>query len=110
MLSRVLKNGVHWVGAMDWDRRLFDALIPLPDGTSYNAYLVAGQREDRADRHGRPGLRATCCSTSSGVGVKRLDYVVSHHAEQDHSGVDPRGAGALPGGQGGRAPRRARAC
>jgi flavorubredoxin len=32
--------GVDWVGAQDWDRRLFDSLIPLPDGTSYNAYLV----------------------------------------------------------------------
>jgi flavorubredoxin len=27
---------------VDWDRRLFDSLIPLPDGTSYNAYLVQG--------------------------------------------------------------------
>jgi flavorubredoxin len=40
MLSRELKEGIHWVGAIDWDRRTFDELIPLPDGTSYNAYLV----------------------------------------------------------------------
>ncbi|MGQ9691386.1 MAG: FprA family A-type flavoprotein, partial [Thermoproteota archaeon] len=33
----------YWVGARDWNRRLFDALIPLPKGTSYNAYLVIGE-------------------------------------------------------------------
>ncbi|NLT41424.1 MAG: FprA family A-type flavoprotein, partial [Anaerolineae bacterium] len=35
---------VHSVGVVDWDRRLFDALIPLPDGTSYNSYLVQGSQ------------------------------------------------------------------
>lgn len=39
---RQLKPNVYAVGAIDWDRRLFDELIPLPDGTSYNAYLVKG--------------------------------------------------------------------
>lgn len=34
--------GVYWLGAMHWDRRLFDCLILLPDSTSYNAYLIAG--------------------------------------------------------------------
>ena len=33
MKSRHIKDGIDWVGAVDWDRRLFDALIPLPDGT-----------------------------------------------------------------------------
>ena len=40
MAAKKIKKGIHWVGAIDWDRRLFDELIPLPDGTSYNAYLV----------------------------------------------------------------------
>jgi flavorubredoxin len=30
---------------VDWDRRLFDSLIPLPDGTSYNAYLIRGSEK-----------------------------------------------------------------
>ncbi len=42
MKPREIAPGVLWVGAEDWDRRLFDSLIPLPDGTSYNAYLVRG--------------------------------------------------------------------
>jgi Uncharacterized flavoproteins len=33
-----ISDNVFWVGIKDWNRRLFDALIPLPQGTSYNAY------------------------------------------------------------------------
>jgi len=35
-----IKADVYSVGSIDWDRRLFDELIPLPDGTSYNSYLI----------------------------------------------------------------------
>jgi len=45
MKPRKLKVNIYWVGAVDWDRRLFDELIPLPDGTSYNAYLVKGSEK-----------------------------------------------------------------
>ena len=51
MKPRKIKEGVYWLGAIDWDRRLFDSLIPLPDGTSYNAYLIAGQRKNRFAGH-----------------------------------------------------------
>ncbi|HEA46918.1 MAG TPA: FprA family A-type flavoprotein, partial [bacterium] len=40
MAVRELRPGIYWVGAIDWNRRLFDELIPLPDGTSYNSYLI----------------------------------------------------------------------
>jgi hypothetical protein len=33
------------MGAIDWDRRLLDSLIPLPDGTTCNAYLVEGSEK-----------------------------------------------------------------
>ena len=42
MKPKVIAEGVKWVGVVDWNRRMFDSLIPLPDGTSYNAYLVQG--------------------------------------------------------------------
>jgi flavorubredoxin len=42
MNPREIIPGVYCVGAVDWDRRLFDALTPLPDGTSYNSYLIEG--------------------------------------------------------------------
>ena len=45
MKPRKIKKDIYWVGAVDWDRRLFDELIPLPDGTSYNAYLIKGSEK-----------------------------------------------------------------
>lgn len=45
MEARKIKEGIYWVGAVDWDRRMFDDLIPLPDGTSYNAFLIQGSEK-----------------------------------------------------------------
>jgi flavorubredoxin len=42
---RQIRPRIYSVGAIDWDRRLFDELIPLPDGTSYNAYIVKGSEK-----------------------------------------------------------------
>jgi flavorubredoxin len=87
MKPRKITENVHWLGAVDWDRRLFDQLIPLPDGTSYNAYLVRGRDKtvllDTVD----PPMRHVLLKQLEGV--KRLDYLVAHHAEQDHSGSIP---------------------
>jgi flavorubredoxin len=75
------------MGAIDWDRRLFDSLIPIPDGTSYNAYLVEGSEKtvllDAVD----PSMTETLLAQLAGV--SKIDFVVSHHAEQDHSGAIP---------------------
>ncbi len=84
MKMRKINESVSWLGVVDWNRRLFDALVPLPDGTSYNAYLVRG-----ADK---TALIDTVDPESCDVlmrqleGVDRLDYIISLHAEQDHSG------------------------
>jgi len=45
MKARRIKDRIYWMGSLDWDRRLFDSLVPLPDGTSYNAYLIEGNEK-----------------------------------------------------------------
>ena len=45
MKKRKIREGVHWMGAVDWDRRLFDSLIPTPDGTSYKISPTQYKRE-----------------------------------------------------------------
>lgn len=87
MEPRKITEGVFWVGAIDWDRRLFDSLIPLPDGTSYNAYLIKGSTKTALLDTVDPAK--TDVLMSSLRGVEKLDYVVVHHAEQDHSGSLP---------------------
>ncbi len=90
MDARLVTKDVQWVGAIDWDRRLFDALIPLPDGTSYNAYLVQGSEKTALIDTVDPERVDTLLARLRSAGVRRIDYVVSQHAEQDHSGSIPR--------------------
>jgi len=83
---REIRPGIHRVGAIDWDRRLFDSLIPLPDGTSYNSYLIKGSEKvaliDTAD----PTMEQVLVNHLDELKVKNIDYVIANHAEQDHSG------------------------
>lgn len=84
---RQIRDGVKWVGAVDWNRRLFDSLIPLPDGTSYNSYLVEGSEKTALLDTVDPTMESVLMQQLSDV--ETIDYVVSHHTEQDHSGTIP---------------------
>jgi len=86
---RQLKPNVYAVGAVDWDRRLFDELIPLPDGTSYNAYLIKGSEKTALLDTVDPTKADVLIDNLVNVGTDRIDYIVAHHGEQDHSGSIP---------------------
>ena len=88
MEPREIKPGIWWMGAVDWDRRLFDSLIPLPDGTSYNAYLIQGSEKTVLVDSVDPPMAGVLLEQLEGV--PKVDYVIAHHAEQDHSGTIPR--------------------
>jgi len=89
MAAREIVPGVVSVGAIDWDRRLFDELIPLPDGTTYNSYLVRGSEKTALIDTVDPAKTAELMDNLDRVGVETIDYVISSHAEQDHSGSIP---------------------
>jgi flavorubredoxin len=89
MAVQEITTNVYSVGARDWDRRLFDELIPLPDGTSYNAYLILGSKKTALIDSVDPTKKHELISNLEKVGVTAIDYVISNHAEQDHSGVIP---------------------
>jgi flavorubredoxin len=85
-LVREITPGVIWVGAIDWDRRLFDALIPLPNGTSYNSYLIRGSQGTALIDAVDITKMDVLIGNLNALGIKKLDYIISQHAEQDHSG------------------------
>jgi flavorubredoxin len=84
---REIKKDIYYVGAVDWDRRLFDELIPLPDGTSYNAYLIKGSEKTALIDTVDPPMENVLIDNLKDV---KIDYIIAHHAEQDHSGALPR--------------------
>ncbi|HXI09660.1 MAG TPA: FprA family A-type flavoprotein, partial [Thermodesulfobacteriota bacterium] len=87
MELKKITEGVWWAGAADWDRRLFDSLVPLPDGTSYNAYIVRGTEKTALIDTVDPSKTAVLMTHLEGV--ESVDYIISQHAEQDHSGSLP---------------------
>ncbi|MHC4499726.1 MAG: oxygen-binding di-iron domain-containing protein, partial [Planctomycetota bacterium] len=84
-----IRPNVYAVGAIDWDRRLFDELIPLPDGTSYNAYLIKGSEKTALLDAVDPTKTEVLIDNLVKLGTEKIDYLISHHAEQDHSGAIP---------------------
>jgi len=90
MKPREIKTGIYSVGAIDWDRRLFDSLIPLPDGTSYNSYLIKGSEKTALIDTVDSTMPDVLINHLSELGVNSIDYVIANHAEQDHSGAIPQ--------------------
>jgi flavorubredoxin len=86
---RQIKPNIYAVGAIDWDRRLFDELIPLPEGTTYNAYVVKGSDKTALLDTVDPTKSEVLMGNLMALGIDGIDYIVSHHAEQDHSGSIP---------------------
>ena len=89
MTVKKIKKDIYWVGAIDWDRRLFDELIPLPEGTSYNAYLIKGQKKTALIDTVDPTKEDDLLDNLDDLRLEHLDYIVVNHAEQDHSGAIP---------------------
>ncbi|MEM3609000.1 MAG: FprA family A-type flavoprotein [Candidatus Bathyarchaeia archaeon] len=85
-----ISENVYWVGARDWNRRIFDALIPLPKGTSYNAYLIIGKDKKALIDTVNPGFEKELEEKIRKlVDPSEIDYVVMNHAEPDHAGAIP---------------------
>jgi len=87
MAVRKINNSVYNIGTIDWDRQSFDELIPLPDGTSYNSYVIFGSEKTAVvDGVDTDTLEEYIVNLNS-LGVKKVDYIISNHTEQDHSGT-----------------------
>lgn len=90
MVPRAIKDDIYWVGFIDWDRRLFDSLIPTPHGTTYNSYLIKGSEKTMLIDTSDFGKENNLLAAIEMTGIDKIDYIVSNHAEQDHSGSLPK--------------------
>ena len=89
MIVRELKPNVYSISAIDWDRKLFDELVPLPEGTTYNAYVVIGSEKTALIDTVHPSMTGEFIRALKSLGLPCIDYIVSNHAEPDHSGSIP---------------------
>jgi flavorubredoxin len=81
-----IASNVFSVGSKDWNRRMFDALIPLPEGTSYNSYLVKGEKKIALIDTVNPGFEEELEIKINMVSdLEKLDYLIMNHAEPDHA-------------------------
>ena len=97
MSKRKIKENIYSVGVVDWDRRLFDELIPLPDGTSYNAYLIKGSEATALIDTVEEDFTDKLLNNLEELNIDKLDYIISNHSEQDHSGSIPELLEKYPG-------------
>lgn len=89
MAVQKVKEGIFSLRSNDWDRTLFDELIPLPDGTSYNAYVIMGKNKVTLVDTVDPRKTEELIQDIKALNLKKIDYIVSQHSEQDHSGSIP---------------------
>lgn len=87
-LEKITDN-VYSVGAQHFDRELFDALMPLHYGTTYNSYFIQGTKANALIDPVEPEKIADLLKNLEDLQVKKIDYIINLHTEQDHSGGTP---------------------
>ncbi len=90
MKFQEIKNNVFYCGLNDEDRVIFDELIPLEHGTSYNSYLVIGSEKTAIIDTMYPPKSDEYLKNLDENGVTKVDYLIANHGEQDHSGTLPK--------------------
>jgi flavorubredoxin len=81
---------VYWVGAIDYDVRNFHGYsYTTHHGTTYNAYLIVGERIALVDAVLGSFSREMFSRISEIIDPERIDYMISNHTEMDHSGSIP---------------------
>lgn len=90
MTLKEIKNNIFFCGQNDRERRLFDELIPLPVGTTYNSYLVKGAKFSALIDTTYPPKADEYIENLEKEGIDKIDYIIANHGEQDHTGALPK--------------------
>ena len=86
----MLNENVYYVGVKDPNRRMFDSLVPLPQGTTYNSYLIKGKNKTALIDTVNPGFEQEHHSRINQIQeLETIDYLVMNHAEPDHAAAIP---------------------
>ena len=89
MQFQKIKDNIFYCGLNDCDRKIFDELIPLEHGTSYNSYLIKGSEKTAIIDTMYPPFTEEYIKNLENNGITHIDYIIENHGEQDHSGSIP---------------------
>lgn len=90
MTKTMLKEGVYWVGVVDWALRHFHGHeLSTHRGSSYNAYLIVDEKVVLVDTVWTPFQDQLIENIREIIDPAKIDIVVATHAEADHSGGLP---------------------
>lgn len=81
-----LKENLHYVGVNDRTKELFESLWPLPQGISYNSYLMVNERIALVDTVDVNFFEEFLYRIRQAIGYRPIDYLIINHMEPDHSG------------------------
>jgi flavorubredoxin len=85
-----INDNIYWVGVNDRRTTLFESIWPLPQGVSYNSYLIVDKKVALLDTVKEISLSAYLEKVNEILGTKRrVDYLITQHLEPDHSGSVP---------------------
>ncbi|MCX7597613.1 MAG: FprA family A-type flavoprotein [Armatimonadetes bacterium] len=88
MLPVEIAPGIHWVGALDPQIRIFDVIMHAPRGTTYNSYLIQGEQKSAlVEVVKRQFTDVLLDNVGRVMDIAGLSYVVVNHTEPDHSGA-----------------------
>ena len=80
-----LKDGIYWVGAIDWNLRDFHGYI-TGRGATYNSYLIIDDKVTLIDTVKAPFLGEMLDRIRQVIAPSKIDYLICNHIEKDHSG------------------------
>ena len=81
-----LSERIYWTGVYDRRKHLFENMWPLPEGVSYNSYLIKDEKCALMDTVESGSDRSYLDWLADTLEGRPLDYLVIHHMELDHSG------------------------
>ena len=91
-----LREGIYWVGAIDWDLRNFHGYL-TQKGSTYNAYLIIDEKVTLIDNVKSYLYEEMLARVSDVIDPAKIDVLIQNHVEMDHSGGLPRLMDKIPG-------------
>ena len=84
-MQKITEN-IYYVGVNDRNKSLFEGLWPLPNGVSYNSYLIDDEKVCLIDTVEVDFFTQFIEHIQEVIGDRKVDYLVINHMEPDHSG------------------------